>query len=106
MDVSPRKRTKIYTLHQHIKKSQREIAKAIGISQATVHRLIKNARFENTLRSKMENKCRRKKKTMPRTDAYLLRVSKLNPRKIIFQLQQNWLLLEYQLTPQLCAGGF
>ena len=37
----------------------------------------------------MEDKCRRKKKTMPRTDTYLHKESKLNPRKTSFQLQQN-----------------
>ena len=33
--------------------------------------------------------CGRKKKTTPRTDAYLLRESKLNPRKTSFQLKQD-----------------
>ena len=33
--------------------------------------------------------CGRKKKTTPKTDAYLLRESKFNPRKSSFQLQQD-----------------
>ena len=48
VDISPRKRAKVLTLHQHTKMSQREIAKAVCISQATVHRLIKNVQIENT----------------------------------------------------------
>ena len=39
--------------------------------------------------SNRKGNCRRKKKTTPRTDAYLLRESKFNPRKTSFQLQQD-----------------
>ena len=45
MDVTPRKRAKVLALHQHTKKSQREIAKCVGVCQATVHRLIKNLKL-------------------------------------------------------------
>ena len=41
MDVTPRKRAKVLALHQHTKKLQREIAKCVGVSPPTVHRLIK-----------------------------------------------------------------
>jgi len=42
MDVTPRKRAKVLALHQHTKKLQRKIAKYVGVSQPTVHRLLTN----------------------------------------------------------------
>ncbi|XP_063855001.1 uncharacterized protein LOC135097165 [Scylla paramamosain] len=41
MDVTPRKRTKIVTLHEHTSSTYREIAKIVGVSLATVSRVIK-----------------------------------------------------------------
>ena len=95
MDVTPRNHAKVLALHQHSKKLQREIAKCVGVSQPIVHRLIffisNPAQFqiEKNLTSNRKGNCGRKKKTMPRTDAYLLRESKFNPRKTSFQLQQD-----------------
>ena len=89
MDVTPRKRAKVLALHQHTKKSQREIANCVGVSQPTVHRLIKKFQIEKDLTPNRKGNCGRKKKTTPRTDAYLLRESKLNPRKTSFELQKD-----------------
>ena len=89
MDVTPRKRAKVLALQQHTKKSQKEIAKCVGVSQPTVHRLIKKFQIEKDLTHNRKCNCARKKKTTPRTDAYLLRESKFNPRKTSFQLQQD-----------------
>ena len=47
MDVTPRKCAKVLALHQHTKKSQRKIAKCVGVSQPTVHRLIKKFQIED-----------------------------------------------------------
>ena len=76
----------VLSLHQPRKKSQREIAKAVGISQATVQAKVQ---IVNTLSSNRKGKSGRKKKTTPKTDAYSLKESKLNLRKIDFQLQQD-----------------
>ena len=89
MDVTPRKRAKVLALHQHTKKSQREIAKCVGVCQATVHRLIKKFEIEKDLTPNRKGNCGRKKKRMRRTDAYLLRESKFSPRKTRFQLEQD-----------------
>ena len=89
MDVTPRKRAKVLALHHHTKKSQREITKCVGVSQPTVHRLIKKFQIEKDLTPNRKGSCGRKKKTTPRTDAYLHRESKLNRRKTSFQLQQD-----------------
>ena len=89
MDVTPRKRAKVLALHQHTKKSQREIAKRVGVSQPTVHRLIKKFQMEKDLTPNRKCNCGKKKKTTPRTDACLLRESKFNPRKTSFQVPQD-----------------
>ena len=89
MDVTPGKRAKVLALHQYTKKSQRETAKCVGVSQPTVHRLIKKFQIEKDLTPNRKGNCGRKKKTTPRTDAYLLRESKFNSRKTSFQLQQD-----------------
>ncbi|XP_076339233.1 uncharacterized protein LOC143240532 [Tachypleus tridentatus] len=41
MDVTPRKRTKIVTLHEHTGMTYREIADVVGVSLSTVSRVIK-----------------------------------------------------------------
>ena len=84
MDVTPRKRAKVLVLHQHTKKSQREIAKFVEVSQPTVHRLIKKFQIDKDLTPNRKSNCGRKKKTTAKTDAYLLGESKFNPRKTIF----------------------
>jgi len=81
MDVTPRKRTKIVTLHEHTSSTYREIAKIVGVSLATVSRVIKLKHDTGSVTPKRKGKCGRKKKTTPRDDAYLIRQSKKNPRK-------------------------
>ena len=78
-----------YWLCISTKKSQREIAKCAGVSQPTVYRLIRKFQIEKNLTPNRKSNCGRKKKTTSRTDAYLLRESKFNPRKTSFQLQQD-----------------
>ena len=41
MDATPRKRTKIITMHEHTAKTNREISAVVGVSLATVSRVIK-----------------------------------------------------------------
>ena len=54
-----------------------------------MHRFIKKFQIEKDLTPDRKGNCGRKKKTTPRTDAYLLGESKFNPRKTSFQLQQD-----------------
>ena len=61
----------------------------MGVSQPTVHRYIKKIQVDKDLTSNRKGNCERKKKTTSRTDDYLLRESKFNPRKTSFQLQQD-----------------
>ncbi|CAI5795286.1 domain-containing [Podarcis lilfordi] len=77
MDVTPRKRTKIVTLHVHTAKTYREIASVVGVSLATVSRVINWKQETGSVSPKCKGKCGRKKKTTPRYDAYLLRQSTL-----------------------------
>ena len=59
MDVTPRKRAKVLALHQQTKKSQRKIAKCVGVSQPTVHRLIKKFQIEKDLTPNRKGNCGR-----------------------------------------------
>ena len=86
MNVTPRKCAKVLALHQHTKKSQREIAKRVEVCQPTVHRHIKKFQIDKDLTPNRKGNCGTKKKTTPRTDSYLLRESKFNPRNTSFQL--------------------
>ncbi|CAI5784273.1 domain-containing [Podarcis lilfordi] len=72
MDVTPRKCTKIVTLHEHSAKTYREIASVVGVSLATVSRVIKLKQQTGSVSPKRKGKCGRKKKTTPRDDAFLL----------------------------------
>lgn len=88
MDISPRRRTKIFTLFEHVHKSQREIAGIVGVSQKSVSRII-NRGLGGSLSPLRKGKCGRKKKTNARDDKYLLRQSKLDPRKTSSDLQKD-----------------
>jgi len=76
MDVIPQKRAKVLALHQHTRNLQREIVKCVGVKQPTVHRVIKSFQIDKDLTPNRKGNCGRKKKTAPRTNAYLLRESK------------------------------
>ena len=41
MDITPRKRAKIVTLHEHTSMSQRKIAKTVGVSKGSVYNILK-----------------------------------------------------------------
>ena len=60
MDVTLRKHAKVLALHQHTKKSQREIAKCVGVSQPTVHRLIKKFQIEKDLAPNRKGNCKKR----------------------------------------------
>lgn len=81
MDVTPRKRTKIVTLHEHTFKTYREIAQVVGVSLATVSRVIQLKNQSGSVSPKRKGNCGRKRKTTTRDDVYLLRQSKKDPRK-------------------------
>ena len=91
MDTTPRKRTKILTLHEHTTKNQCEIASIVGVNQSTVLRILKQARTTGTLSPKGKKKCGRKKKTSTRDDIRLLRESKKDPRKTSDMLKKDLL---------------
>lgn len=81
MDITPRKRTKIITLHDHTSKTYREIASTVGVSSATVSRVIKLQKVFGSISPKRKGKCGRRRKTTRRDDVILLRESKRDPRK-------------------------
>ena len=91
MDTTPRKRTKILTLHEHTAKNQREIASIVGVNQSTVSRILKQARTIGTLPPKRKEKCGRKRKTSTRDNIRLLQESKKDPRSTSDMLRKDLL---------------
>ena len=67
MDGTPRKRTSIMTLHEHTEKTYREIAGTVGVSLATVSRVVKMKKETGSVTPKRKGKCGRKRKTTPET---------------------------------------
>lgn len=98
MDVTPRKRTKIVTLHEHTDKTYREIAALVDVSLATVSRVIKLKQEKGSFSPRRKGRCGRKKKTTPRDDAYLLRQSKKDPRKTSDALNSDLKSLGIQIS--------
>ena len=86
-DITPKKRACIWAFHEHCQASTRDIAKLYNVSQSSVARIIKQ--FKETGSPKRKGKCGRKRKTTARNDAYLLRKSKLDPRKTSSDLQKD-----------------
>lgn len=89
MDISPNNRTKIVTLREHTSMTQRAIATECGVSLGAVNRILKQKRDIGTIEVNRKGKCGRKRKTTRRDEAFLIRDSKLNPRKTSQELQQD-----------------
>ena len=82
MDVTPRKRTQIVTLHKHTATTYWETAAFVGESLATVSRVIKLKEDAASVSPERKGKCHCKKKTAARDVDYLLRQRKKDPRKM------------------------
>lgn len=80
MDSTPRKRSKIITLHQYGNMSQRKIAEECKVGLATVNRIVKQFNETGSFSVNRIGNCGRKRKTTPQTDRKLIRNSKINPR--------------------------
>lgn len=91
MDITPRKRTRIITLSQHTSMSVRHIVAAVGVGKSSVSRIINQQKNFWTVSPKRQCKCGRKRKTTPRTDKFLVRNSKMHPRKTSTDLQSELL---------------
>lgn len=87
-------RIKIITLNEHTTKNQRQIADAVGVSQATVNRIIKQHQETGSITANRVGKCGPKRKTTAKDDMLLVRNSKINPRKS-----------DVDLTRELHEGG-
>ena len=57
MDTSPKKRSKVITLHQFSDMSQRQIAKECGISNSTVYSIIKVYEETGSISPKHKSRC-------------------------------------------------
>lgn len=81
MDITPRKRSKIITLHEHSTMTQRAIAKECSVSLGAVNRLIRQKADYGSVSPRRKGHCGRRRKTTKRDDAMLHRMSKLDPQK-------------------------
>ena len=84
-----KKRTEILTLHQHCSKTQREIVKLVGVSQASVSRIVKKGSERGSLSLKRKGNCDRKRKTSHRDDTLLICKSKQDSRKTSDALKKD-----------------
>ncbi|KAK9751429.1 hypothetical protein QE152_g5027 [Popillia japonica] len=67
---------------------QRDIAKECKVSLGAVNKILKLNRDTGTIEVNRKGKCGRKRKTTPRDEAFIIRESKLNPRKKSQQQRQ------------------
>lgn len=67
--------------------TQRDIAKECGVSLGAVNKILKLKRDTGTIDVNRKGKCGRKRKTTARDEAFLIRESKLYPRKTSQDLQ-------------------
>ena len=88
-DITPRKRASIISLWSNTQLSQRDIARRFGVNQSTVSRLLKQVAKTGSGSPQRKGKCGKKRKTSPRDDIFLIRQSKLDPRKTSFDLQRD-----------------
>ena len=79
MDVSPRKRSRIVTLHQFTTMSQRSIAAEVGINQSSVCRIVAHLKKSGKLSPTRKGKCGRKRKMTKREERMLLSENKRRP---------------------------
>ena len=89
MDITPRKRGKIVTLHEHTSMSHRKIAKTVGVSKGSVYNILKQKQESGNVDIKRKGNCGRKRKTTKRDDISILRNSKLHPRKTSEDLKRD-----------------
>ena len=88
-DTTPRKRASVISLYKHPELNQKNIAESLGMSKATVCRIIKQFNAKGSVTSQRKGKCGRKRITSPRDDALILRESKKNPRKTSDELTKD-----------------
>ena len=89
MDTTLEARTKISTLHQYTSKSQREIARIVGVSQKTVSNIIKLGTESETLHAKRKGRCGRKAKATPQVVKMIVEGSVNDPRKTSDDLKRG-----------------
>lgn len=79
--MTPRKRTKIVTLHENTGKMYRGVAAVLGVSLATVNHVIILKQNNGTSSPKLKGKCGRRKETTSRDDACLDKVKKISAKR-------------------------
>jgi len=89
MDISLTKRERIIVLAEHTSMTYRQIAEIAGVGLGSVSRIIKKKQQTGTMDIKRKGICGRKRKTTARDDKFLVRKSKMNPRKSAVDLNKE-----------------
>lgn len=86
-DIASHRRERIIALHLHTTKSQREIARDVGVSQNCVGLIIRNYQATGSSATKRKGNCGRKRKLTKRDAKFIVRESRKNPRFSARQVQ-------------------
>lgn len=86
-ELSASTREKIVALHEHTSKSQRQIARDLNVSQASVNDILK--KYHNTGSTRSLSRSGRPKVTSPRQDNAICRSSMANPFATASQIKRN-----------------
>ena len=81
MGISQAKRERIIVLAEYSSMTYRQIAVNDGVGLGSVNRIIKKKQQIGAMDIKRKGICGRKRKTTARDDKFLVRKSKMNPRK-------------------------
>ena len=98
MAITPRRRTRILTLHEHTAMSQRDISKTVGVSRSSVNRIIKLKEEKGHVDIKRKGKWGRKRKTTIQDDSFIMRKSKMDPRKTSDDLKRDLEAADVQVS--------
>jgi hypothetical protein len=89
MDLTPRKRRKIITLHEHTSLARGEFAEQSEASSGAVSKIIKLKSETGSVSPQRKGRCGLKNKMTFKDDVFLLRESEIDPHKTSFDLQND-----------------
>ena len=89
LDITPKKQTRIATLHKYASFSKKTIAETVSVRLGAVNKILKQSKETGNVEIRRKGKCGRKRKTTKRPDAKLLRDNKRNSPKTREELKRD-----------------
>ena len=96
VNITPKKRSRIIALAEHTEYSHINVASLVGVSQKPLSRITKEHAETGSFTLKHKG---RKRRTTSRDHAFVIRNSKLDPKKSSFDLQKDLQLSRVQIRP-------